>query len=120
MGYLLHSPFIKFLLRSRSALSLLRSAKAAPASLLLAGVPSPSLSCCDIGNDGHLLTLLCVCNLSSICSLLILLLKLIIQLSIIVDNTCTLKSIQPVVDPCVSECGATAHKRHTCTGGTGG
>ena len=29
-----------------------------------------------------------------------------IQLSIIVDNTCTLKSMQRVVDPCVAECGA--------------
>ena len=37
------------------------------------------------------------------------------QLSMIVDNPYT----QRVVDPCVGECGATPHKRHTRTGGTG-
>ena len=44
-----------------------------------------------------------------------------IQLSMIADNRCTLKSMQRVVDPCVSECGVTPNKRHTRTrtGGTG-
>ena len=39
----------------------------------------------------------------------------------IVDNRCTPTSMQRVVDPCVGECGATPHKRHTRTrtGGTG-